>query len=106
MVEALVQVGDPWGLNGHGATRLAVHASRFASDIICVANGRSVNAKDVISAMSVRAKPGTLLYIPATGPDGTAPAMLRTLILLMDRCKGAWSTPTDCPCTGIFRSRT
>ncbi|WP_090536841.1 HPr family phosphocarrier protein [Paraburkholderia sartisoli] len=106
MVEALIQVGDPWGLNGHGSARLAVHASRFASDIICVANGRSVNAKDVISAMSVRAKPGTQLHIRATGPDGAAPAMLRTPILLTDRCKGAWPTPADCPCTGIFRSRT
>jgi phosphotransferase system HPr (HPr) family protein len=72
LVEALVQVGDPWGLNGHGSARLAVHASRFASDIICMANGRSVNAKDVMSVMSLRAKPGTQLHILATGPDETA----------------------------------
>ena len=79
----MVQVGDPWGLNGHGSARLAVHASRFASDIICTANGRSVNARDVMSVMSLRAKPGTQLRILATGPDETVAlealsAMLRT----------------------------
>ncbi len=44
-------------------------AARFASDIVCMANGRSVNAKDVMSVMSLRAKPGTLVRILATGPD-------------------------------------
>lgn len=83
MIEALVQVGGPWGLTGHGAARLAAQASRFASDIICIANGRSVNATDVMSVMSLRAKPDTQLHILATGPDETAapealPAMLRT----------------------------
>ncbi|ALE58929.1 HPr family phosphocarrier protein [Paraburkholderia sp. RL17-368-BIF-A] len=72
MVEALVQVGDPSGLNGHGSARLAVHASRLAGDIICMANGRPVNAKDVMSVMSLRAKPATRLHILVTGPDETA----------------------------------
>jgi phosphocarrier protein HPr len=72
LVEAWVQVGGPSGLNGRGSARLAVHASRFASDIICKANGRSVNAKDVMSVMSLRAKPGTQLHILASGPDETA----------------------------------
>lgn len=83
MVEALIQVGGPWGLNGHGSARLAVIAARFASDIVCMANGRSVNAKDVMSVMSLRAKPGTQVRILAAGPDETAAlealsAMLRT----------------------------
>ncbi len=34
-----------------------------------MANGRSVNAKDVMSVMSLRAKPGTLVRILVTGPD-------------------------------------
>jgi phosphotransferase system HPr (HPr) family protein len=69
LVEALIQVGWRSGLNGHGSARLAVTAARFASDIVCMANGRSVNAKDVMSVMSLRAKPGTLARILATGPD-------------------------------------
>jgi phosphotransferase system HPr (HPr) family protein len=83
LAEVLIQVGGPWGLNGHGSARLAVGAARFASDIVCMANGRSVNAKDVMSVMSLRAKPGTQVRILAAGPDETAAlealsAMLRT----------------------------
>jgi phosphotransferase system HPr (HPr) family protein len=37
-----------------------------------MANGRSVNAKDVMSVMSLRAKPGTQLHILTTGPDEIA----------------------------------
>jgi phosphocarrier protein HPr len=69
LVEALIQIAGRSGLNGHGSARLAVTAARFASDIVCMANGRSVNAKDVMSVMSLRAKPGTLVRILATGPD-------------------------------------
>ncbi|RDK00289.1 HPr family phosphocarrier protein [Paraburkholderia lacunae] len=69
MVEASVQVGGQWGLNGHGSARLAVSAARFASDIVCMANGRSVNAKDVMSVISLRARAGTLVRILAAGPD-------------------------------------
>jgi phosphocarrier protein HPr len=71
LVEVLIQVGGPWGLNGHRSARLAVSAARFASDIVCMANGRSVNAKDVMSVMSLRAKPGAQVRILATGPDET-----------------------------------
>jgi phosphocarrier protein HPr len=79
LVEALIQVGGRSGLNGHGSARLAVTAARFASDIVCMANGRSVNAKDVMSVMSLRAKLGTHVRILATGPDelGALSAILR-----------------------------
>ena len=43
--------------------------TRFASDIICMANGRDINAKDAMSVMSLRAKPGPQLHILAAGPD-------------------------------------
>ena len=69
MVEVSVQVGGHWGLNVHGSARLAVSAARFTSDIVCMANGRSVNAKDVMSVISLRARPGTLVRILAAGPD-------------------------------------
>lgn len=69
MVEVSVQVGGRWGLNGHGSARLAVSAAHFASDIVCMANGRSVNAKDVMSVISLRARPGTLVRVLAAGPD-------------------------------------
>jgi phosphotransferase system HPr (HPr) family protein len=48
-----------------------------------MANGRSVNAKDVMSVMSLRARPDTLVRVLATGPDEIAAlealsAILRT----------------------------
>ena len=56
-------------MNGHGSARFAVSAAHFASDIVCMANGRSVNAKDVMSVMSLRARAGTLVRVLAAGPD-------------------------------------
>lgn len=81
MVEALIQVDGRWGLNGHESARLAVGAARFASDIVCMANGRSVNAKDVMSVMSLRVRPGTSVRILATGPDEIAALKARSAIL-------------------------
>jgi phosphocarrier protein HPr len=69
VVEASVQVDGRWGLNAHQSARLAVNAARFACDIVCMANGRSVNAKDVMSVMSLRVKRGAHVRILATGPD-------------------------------------
>ncbi len=72
LVEALIQINGRWGLNGHESARLAVSAARFGSDIVCMANGRSVNAKDVMSVMSLRVRRGTLVRILITGPDESA----------------------------------
>jgi phosphocarrier protein HPr len=66
VTEGLIQVGGRWGLNGHRSAKVA---ARFDSDIVCIANGRSVNAKDVMSVLSLRAKTGTRVRILATGPD-------------------------------------
>lgn len=69
MVEVSVHLGGRSGLNGHGSARLAVRAAHFASDIVCMANGRSANAKDVMSVMCLRARPGTLVRVLVAGPD-------------------------------------
>jgi len=69
VVEVSVQVGEKCGLDGHGSARLAIGAARFDSDIICIANGPSVNAKDVMSVMSLRARAGALVRVLAAGPD-------------------------------------
>jgi len=82
LVEALIQLGDRWDFNGHGSARLAVKAAQFQSDIICIANGRSVNAKDVMSVMSLRAKKGILVHILATGPDEMA--ALEAIVALLN----------------------
>lgn len=81
MVEASIQVSGRWGLNGHESARLAVGAARFASDIVCMANGRSVNAKDVMSVMSLRVKPGAHVRILAAGSDEIAALKALSAIL-------------------------
>jgi phosphocarrier protein HPr len=81
LVEALIQVGGRSGLNGHGSARLAVTAARFVSDIVCIASGRSVDAKDVMSVMSLRAKQGTLVRILVKGPDEVAALEMLSAIL-------------------------
>jgi phosphotransferase system HPr (HPr) family protein len=48
-----------------------------------MANGRSVNAKDVMSVMSLRAKPGTHVRILATGLDEAAALEALSVILSM-----------------------
>jgi phosphocarrier protein HPr len=68
-VEAFVEVHSRWGLNGRGSARLAFTASQFHSDIVVSANGRSVNGKDVMSVMSLRAKAGVTVRVLACGPD-------------------------------------
>lgn len=87
LVEALIQVDGRWGLNGHESARLAVNAARFASDIVCMANGRCVNAKDVMSIMSLRARPGAHVRILATGPDEiVAVEALSAILRLQEAC--------------------
>lgn len=81
MVEALIQVSGQWGLNGHESATLAVGAARFASDIVRMANGRSVNARDVMSVMSLRAKPGAHVHILVAGPDEIAALKALSAIL-------------------------
>jgi phosphocarrier protein HPr len=72
LADPLIRVAGRWGLNGHESARLAATASRFSSDIVCVANGRSVNGKDVMSVMSLRARQGAQVRILAAGPDEIA----------------------------------
>lgn len=72
MIEASVQVGGRSGLDGRRSARLAVGAAQFASDILCMANGRTVNGKDVMSLMSLRVRAGASLRIAADGPDERA----------------------------------
>ncbi|SAL88028.1 phosphocarrier protein [Caballeronia choica] len=87
MVDALIRVSGQWGLNGHGSARFAVCASRFESDIVCAANGRSVNAKDVMSVMSLRAKPGTQVHVMVAGPDEVAAlGALSAILSTPERC--------------------
>ncbi|WP_081074623.1 HPr family phosphocarrier protein [Burkholderia cepacia] len=69
MHEEQVYVGGRLGPNGYRSALVATTASRYASDIICSSQGRGVNAKDVMSVMTLSAQSGSIIHIRATGPD-------------------------------------
>ncbi|WP_069352774.1 HPr family phosphocarrier protein [Burkholderia cenocepacia] len=69
MLEEQVYVGGRFGLNGYRSALVATTASRFASDITCTSHDKAVNAKDVMSIMTLRAQSGTVICITAIGPD-------------------------------------
>lgn len=72
MVDVVIRVKNRQGLDAQESARFALAASAFSSDIVCVANGRAINGKDVMSVMSLRARQGTPVRLLATGPDECA----------------------------------
>ncbi|MEM5371225.1 HPr family phosphocarrier protein [Paraburkholderia azotifigens] len=81
MVDVLTGVENHRGLDAQEAARFALAASAFSSDIVCVANGRTVNGKDVMSVMSLRARRDTPVRILATGPDECAAVRILSDVL-------------------------
>lgn len=81
MYEEQVCVGGRSGLNGYRSALVATTASRYASDIICRSRDRRVNARDVMSVLTLCAQSGTLVHVMATGPDETqaVQALVRVL---------------------------
>ncbi len=60
---------DPVGLHARPASELVQVASKFASDINLIVNGKSANAKSIITIMSLGVKSGDEITIQASGSD-------------------------------------
>ncbi|WP_321783847.1 HPr family phosphocarrier protein [Burkholderia pyrrocinia] len=69
MVEEQVYVGGRLGLNGYRSARVAATASRYASEVTCSSQGRTANAKDVMSVMTLCAPSGAIVHVTAIGSD-------------------------------------
>lgn len=72
---------NPAGLHARPAAVLVNTAKQFAADLRLVKDGKSVNAKSVVSIMSLDVKQHDKLVLSATGPD--ASAALRALVSLI-----------------------
>ncbi|HDR9482119.1 TPA: HPr family phosphocarrier protein [Burkholderia aenigmatica] len=84
MLEEQVYVGGRFGLNGYRSALVATTASRFVSDITCTSHGKAVNAKDVMSVMTLCAPSGTVIRITAIGPDEALAARALVSVLSAD----------------------
>ncbi len=60
---------DPVGLHARPASELVQVASKFACDINLIANGKTANAKSIITIMSLGVKSGDEIKIEANGKD-------------------------------------
>lgn len=57
------------GLHARAAAKFVTLASRFASDIRVIRDGRSVNGKSIMGVMMLAAAKGAELELSATGDD-------------------------------------
>jgi phosphocarrier protein len=57
------------GLHARPAVKLVDTANRFKSDIIIKTDGREVNAKSMMSVLTLGAAMGTVLHFVAKGDD-------------------------------------
>ncbi|RKU04450.1 HPr family phosphocarrier protein [Burkholderia sp. Nafp2/4-1b] len=71
MVEEHVSVGGRPDLNGYRSARVAAAASGYASEVACTSQGRTANAKDVMSVMTLCAPSGAMVHVTAIGTDAS-----------------------------------
>ena len=72
MIHRKIKIVNKLGLHARAAAKFATEASRFMSNISVGTNGKSVNAKSVMSLMLLAASQGTDLDISADGEDEQA----------------------------------
>ena len=69
MKEFTYQIKDPNGMHARPAGRLATFAKQFKSEIRVEANGKTADAKRLLSLMSLGAGSGATLTFCVTGED-------------------------------------
>lgn len=77
---------DKDGMHARPAGRLAATAKQFASDIEVRANGKSANAKRLLSLMMLGAVLGTTLTFSVSGEDED-----RAALALEQFCRTQWN---------------
>ncbi len=69
MKELKTKIIDPIGLHARPASELVQVASKYSSDINVKCGGKSVNAKSIITIMSLGVKCGDEVIFEANGSD-------------------------------------
>lgn len=64
-----VVVANQFGLHARPAGQVAREAQRFAASIAIVGDGEAVDAKSILSLLTLAASKGSVLEIRADGPD-------------------------------------
>jgi phosphocarrier protein len=60
------------GLHARAAVKLVSLCSKYASNVVVIANGRRANARHLIAVMLLSAGMGTKVSIEVSGPDEIA----------------------------------
>lgn len=81
MIEKSLQINNRTGLHARPASKFVQEASRFSSEITVSKDGRTVNAKSMISVLSLGANCGAVILIRTSGSD-EIPAMDGLVALL------------------------
>jgi len=81
VIEKSVQINNRTGLHARPASKFVQEASRFRCEITLSKDGRTVNAKSMISVLSLGANCGATLLIRTSGVD-EIPAMDGLVALL------------------------
>jgi len=71
MQEREITIMNRLGLHARAAAKLVTLASRYASSVVLIANGRRADARHFIAVLMLSAGMGTALSIQVSGPDET-----------------------------------
>lgn len=69
MIERKVIIKNPTGLHARPASLLVKEANKFQSEIMINKNGKDVNAKSILSVLSLGVSNGDEIIIKANGED-------------------------------------
>lgn len=69
MVEREIQVNHPTGLHARPAAKVVAQANKSKSQITIRFDGKSVNAKSMLSLLGAGIRKGSRIFITADGPD-------------------------------------
>lgn len=82
MISAKTVISNKLGLHARAATKLANEAAKYASQVKVHCNGKSIDAKSIMSLMLLAASKGTDIEITAEGRDQDS--ALQGVITLID----------------------
>jgi phosphocarrier protein HPr len=69
MQQRELKIVNRLGLHARAAVKLVTLCTRFASDVVIVANGRRANARHLVAILLLSAGMGAQISIEASGPD-------------------------------------
>ena len=69
MQQRKLRIVNRLGLHARAAVKLVTLSTRFASDVVIVANGRRANARHLIAILLLSAGMGSQVSVEASGPD-------------------------------------